>query len=81
MQLKGGHAKQRRHPGMISSQDNATAHYGAVTSLKATEDGMYLLSAGSYTLCSRPDFVIAFSSYISLQDNASYNEENLTADL
>ncbi|CAO2817760.1 unnamed protein product [Amaranthus hypochondriacus] len=47
MQLKGGHAKQRRHPGMISSQDHATAHYGAVTSLKATEDGLYLLSAGS----------------------------------
>lgn len=46
-QLKGGLAKQRRHPGMMSSQDHATAHYGAVTSLKTTEDGMYLLSAGS----------------------------------
>ncbi|KAL2895017.1 WD repeat-containing protein ATCSA-1 [Bienertia sinuspersici] len=46
-QLKGGYAKQRRHPGMMSSQDHATAHYGAVTGLKATEDGMYILSAGS----------------------------------
>ncbi|XP_057249195.1 WD repeat-containing protein ATCSA-1 isoform X2 [Beta vulgaris subsp. vulgaris] len=46
-QLKGGYSKQRRHPGMMSSQDHATAHYGAVTGLKATEDGMYLLSAGS----------------------------------
>lgn len=45
--LKGGYAKKRRHPGMMSSQDHATAHYGAVTGLKATEDGMYLLSAGS----------------------------------
>lgn len=45
-QLKGS-AKQRLHPGMISSQDRATAHYGAVTALKTTEDGMYLLSAGS----------------------------------
>ncbi|XP_010999874.1 PREDICTED: DNA excision repair protein ERCC-8 isoform X1 [Populus euphratica] len=39
--------KQRLHPGMLSSQDRATAHYGAVTGLKITEDGMYLLSAGS----------------------------------
>jgi DNA excision repair protein ERCC-8 len=31
---------------MLSSQDRATAHYGAVTGLKITEDGMYLLSAG-----------------------------------
>lgn len=31
---------------MLSSQDRATAHYGAVIGLKATEDGMYLLSAG-----------------------------------
>lgn len=42
-----GSAKQRLHPGLLSSQDRATAHYGAVMGLKATEDGMYLLSAGS----------------------------------
>ena len=41
-----GSLKQRLHPGMLSSQDRATAHYGAVTGLKTTEDGMYLLSAG-----------------------------------
>uniref|UniRef100_A0A803MYX0 Transducin/WD40 repeat-like superfamily protein n=1 Tax=Chenopodium quinoa TaxID=63459 RepID=A0A803MYX0_CHEQI len=45
--VSSGNSKQRRHPGMMSSQDHATAHYGAVTGLKATEDGMYLLSAGS----------------------------------
>lgn len=39
-------SKQRLHPGMMSSQDRATAHYGAVTGLRVTEDGMYLLSAG-----------------------------------
>ncbi|GAB4839304.1 WD repeat-containing protein ATCSA-1 [Ancistrocladus abbreviatus] len=39
--------RQRLHPGMLSSQDRATAHYGAVTGLKVTEDGLYLLSAGS----------------------------------
>ncbi|XP_050264819.1 WD repeat-containing protein ATCSA-1-like [Quercus robur] len=42
-----GSLRQRLHPGMLSSLDRATAHYGAVTGLKATEDGMYLLSAGS----------------------------------
>ncbi|KAJ4970097.1 hypothetical protein NE237_003196 [Protea cynaroides] len=42
-----GSARQRVHPGMLSSHDRATAHYGAVTGLKVTEDGMYLLSAGS----------------------------------
>ncbi|CAN6583083.1 unnamed protein product [Malus baccata var. baccata] len=42
-----GSMKQRLHPGMLSSQDRATAHYGAVTGLKVTEDAMYLLSAGS----------------------------------
>ncbi|KAK4559845.1 hypothetical protein RGQ29_008862 [Quercus rubra] len=40
-----GSLRQRLHPGMLSSLDRATAHYGAVTGLKATEDGMYLLSA------------------------------------
>ncbi|KAL5713617.1 WD repeat-containing protein ATCSA-1 [Ranunculus cassubicifolius] len=39
--------QQRSHPGMMSNHDRATAHYGAVTGLKVTEDGMYLLSAGS----------------------------------
>ncbi|XP_062163174.1 WD repeat-containing protein ATCSA-1 isoform X2 [Alnus glutinosa] len=39
--------RQRLHPGMLSSQDRATAHYGAVNGLKVTDDGMYLLSAGS----------------------------------
>ncbi|CAM8917765.1 unnamed protein product [Rhodiola kirilowii] len=42
-----GARKQRLHPGLLSTQDHATAHYGAVTGLKVTEDGMYLLSAGS----------------------------------
>lgn len=42
-----GSIGQRVHPGMLSSNDRATAHYGAVTGLKVTEDGMYLLSAGS----------------------------------
>ncbi|KAL8230968.1 hypothetical protein R6Q57_000746 [Mikania cordata] len=42
-----GSAKQRLHPGLLTSQDRATAHYGAVLGLKATDDGMYLLSAGS----------------------------------
>ncbi|GER31097.1 transducin/WD40 repeat-like superfamily protein [Striga asiatica] len=40
-------AKQRSHPGMLSSHDRATGHYGVVTGLKMTEDGMYLLSSGS----------------------------------
>ncbi|GKV48890.1 hypothetical protein SLEP1_g55677 [Rubroshorea leprosula] len=40
-----GSVRQRLHPGMLSSQDRATAHYGIVTGLKVTEDGMYLLSA------------------------------------
>ncbi|CAK9155431.1 unnamed protein product [Ilex paraguariensis] len=42
-----GSGRQRLHPGMLSSQDRATAHYGAIIGLKGTEDGMYLLSAGS----------------------------------
>lgn len=45
-QVKGS-AKQRLHPGLLSSQNRATAHYGAVIGLKVTDDGMYLLSAGS----------------------------------
>nr|GMC50506.1 DNA excision repair protein ERCC-8 [Ipomoea batatas] len=42
-----GSSKQRLHPGLLSSQDRATAHYGVVSSLKVTDDGLYLLSAGS----------------------------------
>lgn len=42
-----GSMGQRLHPGMLSSHDRATAHYGAVTGLKVSEDGTYLLSAGS----------------------------------
>ncbi|MQL76816.1 hypothetical protein Taro_009216, partial [Colocasia esculenta] len=38
---------QRLHPGMSSSRNRATAHYGSVTGLRPTEDGMYLLSTGS----------------------------------
>ncbi|KAK3029782.1 hypothetical protein RJ639_038224 [Escallonia herrerae] len=45
-QVKGS-MKHRLHPGLLSSQDRATAHYGAVIGLKMTGDGMYLLSAGS----------------------------------
>ncbi|XP_078169203.1 WD repeat-containing protein ATCSA-1-like isoform X2 [Carex rostrata] len=40
-------AAQRSHPGMASSQNRATAHYGAVNGLRATADGLYLLSSGS----------------------------------
>ncbi|KAL6521846.1 hypothetical protein OROMI_031723 [Orobanche minor] len=40
-------AKQRSHPGMLSCHDRATAHYGVITGLNVTEDGMYLLSSGS----------------------------------
>ncbi|XP_010499274.1 PREDICTED: DNA excision repair protein ERCC-8 isoform X2 [Camelina sativa] len=39
--------QKRLHPGMLSTLDRATAHYGVVTGLKATNNGMYLLSAGS----------------------------------
>ncbi|KAI5655189.1 hypothetical protein M9H77_32376 [Catharanthus roseus] len=42
-----GSIKQRLHPGMMSTQNHATAHYGAVIGLRATSDGMFLLSAGS----------------------------------
>ncbi|XP_022951019.1 DNA excision repair protein ERCC-8-like isoform X1 [Cucurbita moschata] len=42
-----GSTRQRLHPGLLSSQDRAVSHYGAVTGLKVTGDGMYLLSAGS----------------------------------
>ncbi|KAL6844348.1 hypothetical protein ACP4OV_026021 [Aristida adscensionis] len=42
-----GQMQQRLHPGLSSSQNRATAHYGAVTGLRTTTDGMYLLSSGS----------------------------------
>lgn len=45
--LNRGPAGQRLHPGMSSSYNRVTAHYGAVTGLKATRDGMYLISSGS----------------------------------
>jgi hypothetical protein len=31
---------------MVSTLDKATAHYGSVTALQATDDGLYLFSAG-----------------------------------
>ncbi|CAO2182277.1 unnamed protein product [Urochloa humidicola] len=45
--LRHGHMQQRLHPGLSSSQNRATSHYGAVTGLRTTKDGMYLLSSGS----------------------------------
>ncbi|PKU72690.1 WD repeat-containing protein ATCSA-1 isoform X1 [Dendrobium catenatum] len=45
--LPRGSATQRLHPGMSSSLNRATAHYGAVTGLKSTKDGIYLISSGS----------------------------------
>ncbi|KAM2925521.1 hypothetical protein FF1_043026 [Malus domestica] len=36
-----GSMKQILHPGTLSSQDRATAHYGAVTGLKVTEDASF----------------------------------------
>lgn len=41
-----GSTRQRLHPGLLSGQDRSVSHYGAVTGLKVTGDGMYLLSAG-----------------------------------
>ncbi|GJM92499.1 hypothetical protein PR202_ga08975 [Eleusine coracana subsp. coracana] len=45
--LTHGQMQKRLHPGLSSSQNRATAHYGAVTGLRTTADGMYLLSSGS----------------------------------
>jgi len=42
-----GHLQQRLHPGLSSSQNRATSHYGAVTGLQTTKHGTYLLSSGS----------------------------------
>ena len=47
-----GHMQQRVHPGMSSSQNRTTAHYGAVTGLRTTTDGMHLLSSGWVNLFS-----------------------------
>ncbi|KAH9294346.1 hypothetical protein KI387_040448 [Taxus chinensis] len=44
--LSKGSLSQRQHPGMLSSQNRATAHYGAVTGLEMTNDGLHLFSAG-----------------------------------
>jgi hypothetical protein len=44
--------QQRVHPGMSSSQNRTTAHYGAVTGLRTTTDGMHLLSSGWVNLFS-----------------------------
>lgn len=44
--LARGPVVQRLHPGLSSGHNHATAHYGAVTGLRATGDGMYLLSSG-----------------------------------
>jgi DNA excision repair protein ERCC-8 len=41
-----GQMQQRLHPGLSSSQNRAIAHYGAVTGLRTTTNGMYLLSSG-----------------------------------
>jgi len=41
-----GHMQQRLHPGLSSSQNRATSHYGAVTGLQTTKHGTYLLSSG-----------------------------------
>lgn len=38
---------QRQHPGMISARDQSTAHYGSVTSLQTSADGLHLFSAGT----------------------------------
>lgn len=45
-----GASLERQHPGMVSSHNRATAHYGSVTGLKVTGDGLYLISAGQF-LC------------------------------
>ncbi|XP_078433779.1 WD repeat-containing protein ATCSA-1-like [Wolffia australiana] len=45
--FKGMGTTQRLHPGLTSSRNKSTAHYGAVTALRATKDGMHLLSTGS----------------------------------
>lgn len=42
-----GSGTQRQHPGMLSAQNRATAHYGAVTGLQMTNDGFHLFSAGT----------------------------------
>lgn len=37
---------QRQHPGLLLTNDRASAHYGEVTALHASDDGLYLFSAG-----------------------------------
>ncbi|XP_042405936.1 WD repeat-containing protein ATCSA-1 isoform X1 [Zingiber officinale] len=45
--LTTSHTMHKSHPGTASSYSRATAHFGAVTGLRATRDGLYLLSSGS----------------------------------
>lgn len=39
---------QRQHPGLLLTNDRASAHYGEVTALHASDDGLYLFSAGRF---------------------------------
>ncbi|KAJ3677972.1 hypothetical protein LUZ60_001775 [Juncus effusus] len=45
---KGKSLSNSKNLNISSSQNRAIAHYGAVTGLRATPDGMYLLSSGKY---------------------------------
>ncbi|RLN21956.1 DNA excision repair protein ERCC-8-like isoform X2 [Panicum miliaceum] len=47
-----GHMQQRLHPGLSSSQNRATSHYGAVTGLRTTKDG--IIKAATKTRLSFP---------------------------
>uniref|UniRef100_A0A0D6R8M7 Anaphase-promoting complex subunit 4 WD40 domain-containing protein n=1 Tax=Araucaria cunninghamii TaxID=56994 RepID=A0A0D6R8M7_ARACU len=51
IQLGKGKAKvpltQKQHRGMLSTQNRAAGHYGAVTGLQMTNDGLHLFSAGT----------------------------------
>lgn len=65
-----GSGTQRQHPGMLSAQNRATAHYGAVTGLQMTNDGFHLFSAGiclstflKVCSCSKVSWMQVMSSY------------------
>ena len=62
-----GPARQRLHPRMLSIQDRATAHYGAVPGLKVTEDGMYLLSAGSDSRIKLWDLESGYNTFVNFE--------------
>lgn len=67
--------QQRVHPGMSSSQNHKTAHYGAVTGLRTTTDGMHLLSSGWVNLFSVTYLLICLKLACSaLDDCLSLNE-------